>query len=145
MTVFDERRLRWSKETFCRYLRAYGYKYVQSPALFAANLNSRGCCSIDLLPRNVTNSAFSPICAADHCEKNENSSLELETVFASPSKICPSKRHTSLSWPSSGPDFRVVWLLKLPASGWESLWELSSYVPWFVLNSFRDVSGAIPE
>ena len=50
-----------------------------------------------------------------------------------------------MSWHSSGPEFRVVWLSKMPASGWRSLWKSSSLVPWFVLNAFRDVSGAVPE
>ena len=31
------------------------------------------------------------------------------------------------------------------ASGWGSLWESSSFVPWFILNTFRDVSGVVPE
>ena len=51
----------------------------------------------------------------------------------------------SVSWPSSGPEFRVVWLWKMPAAGWGSLWESSSFVHWLILNTFRDVSGAVPE
>ena len=50
-----------------------------------------------------------------------------------------------LSWPSSGPEFQVVWLWKMPASGGGSLWKSSSFVPWFVPYAFRDVSGAVPE
>ena len=50
-----------------------------------------------------------------------------------------------LSWPSSGPEFCIIWSWKMPASGWRSLWESSSFVPWLVLNAFRDVSGAVPE
>ena len=42
-------------------------------------------------------------------------------------------------------DFCVIWLWKMPASGWGSLWELSSFVPWSVPNAFRDVSGAVLE
>ena len=49
------------------------------------------------------------------------------------------------SWPSSGTEFSVIWLWKMPASGWESLRGSSSFVPWLVLNAFRDVSGAVPE
>ena len=49
------------------------------------------------------------------------------------------------SWPSSGPEFRVVWLWKMPASGQASLWESSSFVPWIAPNVFRDVFGAVPE
>ena len=48
-------------------------------------------------------------------------------------------------WPSSGPKLCVVWLWKMPASGWRSLWESSSFVPWVVPYAFRDVSGAVPE
>ena len=51
----------------------------------------------------------------------------------------------SVSWPSSGPAFCVVWLLKLPASGWGSHWESSSFVPWIVPYAFRDVSGEVEE
>ena len=50
-----------------------------------------------------------------------------------------------LSWPSPGPDFCVNWWLKMPASGLGLLQELSSLVPWLLLNMFRDVSGAAPE
>ena len=49
------------------------------------------------------------------------------------------------SWPISGPEFCVVWLQKMLASGWGSLWGSSSIVPWFVPNAIRDVSGAILE
>ena len=51
----------------------------------------------------------------------------------------------TMSWPSSGPEFCVIWLLKRPASGWGLLWESSWFVPWFILNTFRDVSGAVLE
>ena len=50
-----------------------------------------------------------------------------------------------LSWPSSGPEFCVIWPWKRPASGRGSFWESSSFVPWLALNAFRDVSGAVPE
>ena len=50
-----------------------------------------------------------------------------------------------LSWPSSGPEFCAVWLRKMPASGWGSLWESSSFFPWFVPYAFPDASGAVPE
>ena len=48
---------------------------------------------------------------------------------------------TAIFWP----DFRIFWLPKMPASGWGSLWESSSFVPWFVLNAFWDISGVVPE
>ena len=50
-----------------------------------------------------------------------------------------------VSWPSSGPEFCVIWPWKRPASGRGSLWESSSFVPWLVFNAFRDGSGVVPE
>ena len=52
---------------------------------------------------------------------------------------------TGLSRRSFWPEFRIVWLPKTPASGWGSLWESSSFVPWFVLNAFRDITGVVPD
>ena len=46
---------------------------------------------------------------------------------------------------SFGPKFCVVWPQKMPASGWGSLWESSSFVPWFSTFSFRNVPGTVPE
>ena len=51
----------------------------------------------------------------------------------------------TMSWLSSEPEFRVVRLWKTPASAWESLWESSTFVPWFVPYAFRDASGGVPE
>ena len=48
-----------------------------------------------------------------------------------------------LSRRSFWPEFRIVWLPKMPASGWGSLWESSSFVPWFALNAFRDITGVV--
>ena len=39
----------------------------------------------------------------------------------------------------------VVWLRKRPASEWGSLWESSSFVPWFSTFVFRNVPGTVPE
>ena len=50
-----------------------------------------------------------------------------------------------LSRRSFWPEFRIVWFPKMPASGWGSLWESSSFVPWFVLNAFRDITGVVPD
>ena len=50
-----------------------------------------------------------------------------------------------LSRPTSGPEFCVVWLRKRPASGWGSLWESSSFVPWLSTFVFRNVSGTVLE
>ena len=50
-----------------------------------------------------------------------------------------------MSWPTSGPEFCVIWLPKMPASGWGSPWEWSSFVPWFSTFVFRNVFGTVPE
>ena len=47
--------------------------------------------------------------------------------------------------PTSWPEFCVVWLRKGPVSGWGSLWESSSFVPWLSTFVFRNVSGTVPE
>ena len=52
---------------------------------------------------------------------------------------------TLLSRATSGPEFCVVWLRKRPASGWGSLWESSSFVPWFSTFVFRNVPRTVPE
>ena len=46
---------------------------------------------------------------------------------------------------TSRPEFFVVWLRKRPASGWGSLWESSSFAPWFSTFVFRNVHGTVPE
>ena len=46
---------------------------------------------------------------------------------------------------TSGPEFCVIWLRKMPPSGWGSLWESSSFVPWFSTFVFRNVPGTVPE
>ena len=51
----------------------------------------------------------------------------------------------AMSWLSSGSEFCIVRLPRMPASGWGSLWESSWFVPWFELNTFRYVSGAVPQ
>ena len=51
----------------------------------------------------------------------------------------------TISWPSSGPEFCVIWMWQRPASGWGSFWESSSFVPWLVLNALREGSGVVPE
>ena len=50
-----------------------------------------------------------------------------------------------LSRQSCGPKFCVVWPRKMPASGWGSLWESSSFVPWFSTFVFRNVPGTVSE
>ena len=50
-----------------------------------------------------------------------------------------------LSGHSFGPEFCVVWPWKMPASGWGSLWESSSFVPWFSTFVFRNVPGTVLE
>ena len=50
-----------------------------------------------------------------------------------------------LSRQSFGPEFWVFWPRKMPASGWGSLWESSSFVPWFSTFVFRNVPGKVLE
>ena len=60
-------------------------------------------------------------------------------------KILPQVFFMLLSRQSFGPNFRVVWPRKMPASGWGSLWKSSSFVPWFSTFVFRNVPGTVPE
>ena len=46
---------------------------------------------------------------------------------------------------SFGSEFCVVWPRKMPASRWGSLWESSSFVPWFSTFVFRNVPGTVLE
>ena len=50
-----------------------------------------------------------------------------------------------LSQHSSKSEFWVVWPQKMPASGWGSLWEPSSFVPWFSTFVFQNVPGTVSE
>ena len=52
---------------------------------------------------------------------------------------------TLLSRQSFWPEFCVVWSRKMPASGWGSVWESSSFVPWFSTFVFRNVPGTVSE
>ena len=79
-------------------------------------------------------------------------SLSLSLSLSLWNPVTMSRRHRLSLWTpvtmsrrSSRREFRIVWLPKMPASGWGSLWESSSFVPWFVLNAFRDISGVVPE
>ena len=51
----------------------------------------------------------------------------------------------TMSRQSFVPKLYVVWQRKMPASGWGSLWESSSFVPWFSTFVFRNVPGTVPE
>ena len=50
-----------------------------------------------------------------------------------------------MSQQSSRSEFWAFWPQKMPASGWGSLWELSSFVPWFSTFVFRNVPGTVSE
>ena len=50
-----------------------------------------------------------------------------------------------MSQQSSRSEFWAFWPQKMPASGWGSLWELSSFVPWFSAFLFRNVPGTVSE
>ena len=62
------------------------------------------------------------------------------TVF-----FCMKVSKNWIPWPTSGPKFCVVWLRKMPAAGWGSLRESSSFVPRFSTFVFRNVPGTVPE
>ena len=55
------------------------------------------------------------------------------------------ERKGYLSRHSFGPKFCVLWPRKMPASGWGSLWESSSFVPWFSTFVFRNFPGTVSE
>ena len=55
------------------------------------------------------------------------------------------KKLLLLSGPTSGPEFCVIWLRKMPSSGWGSLSESSSFVPWFSTFVFRNAPATVPE
>ena len=59
-------------------------------------------------------------------------------------QVISSGTPVTMSWPSLGPEFRVVCLCEMFASGWRWLWESSPFVRWFVPGEFRNVSGADP-
>ena len=50
-----------------------------------------------------------------------------------------------MSRQSFGLKFCVLWPRKMLASGWGSLWESSSIVPWFSTFVFRNVPGTVSE
>ena len=60
-------------------------------------------------------------------------------------KMVSIRNNKPLSWPSSGPEFCVIWSWKRLASGWGSHWESSSFVPWFSTFVFQNVPGTAPE
>ena len=73
-----------------RYMEDNGYKYFHKMTQFVTTLNSRRNCSIDLTPKNVKNSDFLSILYSK--SQRENSSLKLDTEFASRSMTYPSGR-----------------------------------------------------
>ena len=56
--AFAERTIRSLKIILYLYMEGNGYKYIHNMTHFVATLNSRGNCSIDLIPKNVKNSDF---------------------------------------------------------------------------------------
>ena len=56
--AFAERTIRSLKNILYRYMEDNGYKYIHKLTQFVTTLNSRGNCSIDLIPKNVKNSDF---------------------------------------------------------------------------------------
>ena len=56
--AFAERTKRSVKNILCCYRQDNGFKYIHKLTQFVTTLNSRGNCSIDLIPKNVKNSDF---------------------------------------------------------------------------------------
>ena len=73
------------------------------------------------------------------------SSLSLLTVLLTLRFVGITQHYRVVSRQSFRPEFCVVWPPKMPASGWGSLWESSSFVPWFSTFVFRNVPGMVPE
>ena len=96
-------------------------------------------------------SFHSPMLLKFFRKSNENSLLEFpahnpwDPIFQTQSFWATSPALGYLSRATSGPEFCVIWLRKMPASGWGSLWESSSFVPWFSTLVFRNVPQTVPE
>ena len=56
--AFVERTIRSLNNILYRYMEDNGYKYIHKSTQFVTTLNSRRNCSVDLIPKNVTNSDF---------------------------------------------------------------------------------------
>ena len=56
--AFAEHTIRSLKIILYRYMEDNGYMYIHKLTQFVTTLNSRGNCSIDLIPKNVKNSEF---------------------------------------------------------------------------------------
>ena len=56
--AFAERTMQSLKNTLYRYKEDIGYKYIHKLTQFFTTLNSRRKCLIDVIPKNVKNSAF---------------------------------------------------------------------------------------
>ena len=67
------------------------------------------------------------------------------TVIFSLEAFLQKSTRVSVSQQSSRSEFWAFWPQKMPASGWGSLWELSSFVPWFSAFVFRNVPGTVSE
>ena len=90
--AFAERTIRSLKKALYRYMEDNGDKYIHKLTQFLPTLNSRRSWSIDLMEKNVKGSNFCPFCTANHYEKLENPSSELETEFPSRNMTYPSGR-----------------------------------------------------
>ena len=56
--AFAEGKIRSMNKIIYRYMENNGYKYIQKLTQFVTTLKSRRNCSIDLIPKNVTNTDF---------------------------------------------------------------------------------------
>ena len=95
--AYAERTTRSLKKLLYRYLEDNGYKYIHKLTQFVTTLNSGRNCSIDLIPKNVTNSYFLSILYSKQEQEFIKPSLKLETEFASRSMAYLSGRVISHS------------------------------------------------
>ena len=77
----------------------------------------------------------------DRIVKTSHMFLSQFCIYSSRKHIDNTDDSSLLSRGTSGPEFCVIWLRKMPASGWQSLWESSSFVPCFP----HLCSGMLPE
>ena len=92
-------------------------------------------------PKNAISVSLTSSCAQKMTQITE-SKKRIGRTFR---KHFPISIKLFLSRQSFGPEFCVVWPRKKPASGWGSIWDSSSFVPWFSTFEFRNVPGTVSE
>ena len=89
--AFAERTKRSFKNILYRYMEDYG-KYIHKLPQIIATMNSRKNRSIDMKPNHVKTLTFCQIFTVNHSANTKSPNLELETEFAFPSMINPSRK-----------------------------------------------------